>query len=105
MKIPRYSAYLCTTLSTVVAMVASFLGSQHTFCFLQVKTILVFSHAGKYCGSDDNHEEEDEKDVDDDKNYPSLSSSGQRRTRLEKLVALMLTMAGGGARKDSILRF
>ena len=32
-----YSAYLCTTLSTVVAMVASFLGSQHTFCFLQLR--------------------------------------------------------------------
>ena len=32
-----YSAYICTTLSTVVAMVASFLGSQHTFCFLQLR--------------------------------------------------------------------
>jgi len=32
-----YSAYLCTTMSTVVAMVASFLGSQHTFCFLQLR--------------------------------------------------------------------
>ena len=31
------SAYICTTLSTVVAMVASFLGSQHTFCFLQLR--------------------------------------------------------------------
>ena len=31
------SAYICTTLSTIVAMVASFLGSQHTFCFLQLR--------------------------------------------------------------------
>ena len=31
------AAYICTTLSTIVAMVASFLGSQHTFCFLQLR--------------------------------------------------------------------
>ena len=31
-----YKAYLCTTVSTVVAMIASFFGSQHTFCYLQV---------------------------------------------------------------------
>ena len=31
-------------------------------------------------------------------------SFGQRRTRLEKLAALMPTMVGGGIRKDSISR-
>lgn len=31
-----YSAYLCTTISTVIAMIASFLASQHAFCFQQV---------------------------------------------------------------------
>jgi hypothetical protein len=35
------AAYVCTTLSTVVAMIASFLGSQHTFCFIQVSTHLL----------------------------------------------------------------
>ena len=49
----RYSAYLCTTLSTVVAMVASFLGSQHTFCFLQVP--LIFTIINPDCGYDENH--------------------------------------------------
>lgn len=31
-----YSAYLCTTISTVVAMITSFLASQHAFCFQQI---------------------------------------------------------------------
>lgn len=32
-----YSAYLCTTIGTVIAMIASFLASQHAFCFLQLQ--------------------------------------------------------------------
>merc|ERR1719411_620733 len=31
-----YSAYLCTTISTVLAMIVSFLASQHAFCFQQL---------------------------------------------------------------------
>lgn len=31
-----YSAYLCTTISTVIAMITSFLASQHAFCFQQI---------------------------------------------------------------------
>ena len=31
------SAYLCTTISTVLAMITSFLASQHTFCYLQLQ--------------------------------------------------------------------
>ena len=31
-----YSAYLCTTISTVIAMISSFLASQHAFCFQQI---------------------------------------------------------------------
>ena len=48
-------------------MVASFLGSQHTFCFLQVATNIqtLIIHPGN-----DNHEEEDEKDADDDDDHP-----------------------------------
>lgn len=30
-------AYLCTTVSTVLAMITSFLASQHTFCYLQLQ--------------------------------------------------------------------
>ena len=33
-----YKAYLCTTVSTVVTMIVSFLGSQHTFCYLQLQS-------------------------------------------------------------------
>ena len=36
-----YKAYLCTTVSTVVAMIASFFGSQHTFCYLQVYNVII----------------------------------------------------------------
>ena len=43
-------------------MVASFLGSQHTFCFLQVFTILIFIQDGEDGAS---NEKEDERDVDD----------------------------------------
>ena len=32
-----FSAYLCTTVSTVLAMITSFLASQHTFCYLQLQ--------------------------------------------------------------------
>ena len=31
-----YSAYLCTPISTVTAMITSFLASQHAFCFQQL---------------------------------------------------------------------
>ena len=32
-----FPAYLCTTVSTVLAMITSFLASQHTFCYLQLQ--------------------------------------------------------------------
>ena len=32
-----FAAYLCTTVSTVLAMITSFLASQHTFCYLQLQ--------------------------------------------------------------------
>ena len=85
----RYSAYLCTTLSTVVAMVASFLGSQHTFCFLQVITMLTILVLVKMGIKD-----------------KLLCSSGPRRTPPERSVAeLMVTMAGGETRRGLILRW
>jgi hypothetical protein len=31
-----YSAYLCTTASTVIAMITSFCAAQHAFCFQQI---------------------------------------------------------------------
>ena len=52
-----YSAYLCTTMSTVVAMVASYLGSQHTFCFLQLRA--EEDSARKIGGPEGSHESGD----------------------------------------------
>ena len=73
-----YSAYLCTTISTVTAMITSFLASQHAFCFQQLlaekeasssvntlgKGIVHHHHFDPHRGHDDGIGDHDDYDED-----------------------------------------
>ena len=66
-----YSAYLCTTISTVLAMIVSFLASQHAFCFQQLlaeKEISAINNNNKNRNPNGNivhHHNFDEEELDD----------------------------------------
>ena len=81
-------------------MVASFLGSQHTFCFLQVLEQLRLMIIVMMAVSSDN--ESDYKEMMAMILTITSSSFEQKRTPLERLAAAMLTMVGGETRRDSI---
>ena len=83
-------------------MVASFLGSQHTFCFLQVLEQLRLMIIVKVMMAVSSDNESDYKEMMAMILTITSSSFEQKRTPLERLAAAMLTMVGGETRRDSI---
>ena len=83
-------------------MVASFLGSQHTFCFLQVLEQLRLMIIVKVMMAVSSDNQSDYKEMMAMILTITSSSFEQKRTPLERLAAAMLTMVGGETRRDSI---
>ena len=83
-------------------MVASFLGSQHTFCFLQVLEQLRLMIIVKVMMAVSSDNQSDYKEMMAIILTITSSSFEQKRTPLERLEAAMLTMVGGETRRDSI---
>ena len=83
-------------------MVASFLGSQHTFCFLQVLEQLGLMIIVKVTMAVSSDNQSDYKEMMAMILTITSSSFEQKRTPLERLAAVMLTMVGGETRRDSI---
>ena len=83
-------------------MVASFLGSQHTFCFLQVLEQLGLMIIVKVMMAVSSDNQSDYKEMMAMILTITSSSFEQKRTPLERLAAAMLTMVGGETRRDSI---
>ena len=83
-------------------MVASFLESQHTFCFLQVLEQLRLMIIVKVMMAVSSDNQSDYKEMMAMILTITSSSFEQKRTPLERLAAAMLTMVGGETRRDSI---
>ena len=83
-------------------MVASFLGSQHTFCFLQVLEQLGLMIIVKVMMAVSSDNQSDYKEMMAMILTITSSSFEQKRTPLERLAAAMLTMVEGETRRDSI---